>query len=51
MVNGALRSPSEAVLGDDILAMVATLSNDLRGWRDRAILLLGFAGGLRRRLG
>lgn len=38
----------EAVLGDDILAMVATLSNDLRGWRDRAILLLGFAGGLRR---
>ncbi|MBX9933506.1 MAG: tyrosine-type recombinase/integrase [Methylobacterium sp.] len=38
----------EAVLGDDVLAMVATLSNDLRGWRDRAILLLGFAGGLRR---
>jgi integrase len=28
--------------------MLATLSNDLRGWRDRAILLLGFAGGLRR---
>jgi len=38
----------EAVLGEDLLAMVATLANDLRGWRDRAILLLGFAGGLRR---
>jgi integrase len=38
----------EAVLGEDVLAMLATLSNDLRGWRDRAILLLGFAGGLRR---
>jgi hypothetical protein len=33
----------EAVLGDDVLAMISTLPNDLRGWRDRAILLLGFA--------
>ena len=33
---------------DDILAMVASLPFDLRGLRDRAILLLGFAGGLRR---
>jgi integrase len=31
-----------------ILAMVATLPYDLRGLRDRAILLLGYAGGLRR---
>ena len=38
----------EAILADDILAMVATLSHDLRGLRDRAILLLGYAGGLRR---
>ncbi|PAQ04280.1 tyrosine-type recombinase/integrase [Mesorhizobium mediterraneum] len=38
----------EAVLGDDIKAMIATLGHDLRGLRDRAILLLGFAGGLRR---
>jgi integrase len=38
----------EAILADDILAMVATLSFDLRGFRDRAILLLGYAGGLRR---
>ena len=38
----------EAILRDDILAMVATLPHDLRGLRDRAILLLGYAGGLRR---
>lgn len=28
--------------------MLATLTHDLRGLRDRAILLIGFAGGLRR---
>lgn len=38
----------EAVLGEDLLAMLATLAMDLRGLRDRAILLLGFAGALRR---
>ena len=38
----------EAILPDDIQAMVATLTYDLRGLRDRAILLLGYAGGLRR---
>lgn len=38
----------EAVLAEDIIAMVASLSYDLRGLRDRAILLLGYAGGLRR---
>ncbi|MDK3075817.1 tyrosine-type recombinase/integrase [Sedimentitalea sp. JM2-8] len=38
----------EAILAEDILAMVATLSYDLRGLRDRAILLLGYSGGLRR---
>ncbi|WP_306112514.1 MULTISPECIES: tyrosine-type recombinase/integrase [unclassified Roseovarius] len=37
-----------AILAKDILAMVATLPYDLRGLRDRAILLLGYAGGLRR---
>lgn len=37
-----------AILPEDILAMVATLPYDLRGLRDRAILLLGYAGGLRR---
>lgn len=38
----------EAILAEDILAMVATLPFDLRGLRDRAILLLGYTGGLRR---
>ena len=38
----------EAILPEDILAMVATLPFYLRGLRDRAILLLGYAGGLRR---
>jgi len=38
----------EAIMADDIRAMLDTLSFDLRGLRDRAILLLGYAGGLRR---
>jgi integrase len=39
----------EAVMPADLLAMLDTLPPaDLRGLRDRAILLLGFAGGLRR---
>ena len=38
----------EAILAEDVRAMVATLPHDLRGLRDRAILLIGFTGGLRR---
>lgn len=38
----------EAILPDDLRDMLATLPLDLRGLRDRAILLIGFAGGLRR---
>jgi integrase len=39
----------EAILPEDLRAMIATLDlRDLRGLRDRAILLIGFAGGLRR---
>ena len=38
----------EAVLAEDIIAMVSSLPFDLRGLRDRAILLMGYAGGLRR---
>src|SRR5260370_42431686 len=39
----------EAILPEHLLAMIATLDlGDLRGLRDRAILLVGFAGGLRR---
>jgi len=38
----------EAILPEDLIDMLATLPLDLRGLRDRAILLIGFAGGLRR---
>jgi len=38
----------EAILPEDLRDMLATLPRDLRGLRDRAILLIGFAGGLRR---
>ena len=38
----------DALGAEEVLAMAATLAHDLRGLRDRAILLLGFAGGLRR---
>ncbi|MGO9390250.1 tyrosine-type recombinase/integrase [Rhodoblastus sp.] len=38
----------EAIFADELLAMLAMLDMDLRGLRDRAILALGFAGGLRR---
>ncbi|SEN53543.1 Site-specific recombinase XerD [Loktanella fryxellensis] len=38
----------EAILPEDLIAMLATLPHDLRGLRDRALLLIGFAGGLRR---
>ncbi|MEE4187015.1 MAG: tyrosine-type recombinase/integrase [Roseobacter sp.] len=38
----------EAILPEDILAMLATLPFDLRGLRDRAMLLIGYTGGLRR---
>jgi integrase len=38
----------EAILPEDIHDMLATLPHDLRGLRDRALLLIGFTGGLRR---
>ena len=46
----SVRPPDQktSLLTDNILAMVSTLPFDLRGLRDRAILLIGFAGGLRR---
>lgn len=37
-----------AILADDLRQMLGLLSHDLIGLRDRAILLVGFAGGLRR---
>ena len=38
----------EAIFAEDLLAMLATLEHDLRGLRDKAMLAIGFAGGLRR---
>lgn len=39
----------EAILPEDLIAMLETLERGtLTGLRDRAILLIGFAGGLRR---
>jgi integrase len=39
----------EAVLAEDVIAMIETLDRGtLRGLRDRAMLLIGYAGGLRR---
>jgi integrase len=39
----------EAILPQDLIAMLETLDRgSLRGLRDRAMLLIGFAGGLRR---
>jgi integrase len=46
--HGAPPRRKAAVSAEEILAMAATLRFDLRGLRDRAILLVGFAGGLRR---
>jgi len=49
--NSHARPPvqKEAVLAEDIIAMVETLDRgSLRGLRDRAMLLIGYAGGLRR---
>ena len=46
--HGRPPAQKEAVLAEDLLRMIETLGRDLRGLRDRAILLIGFAGGLRR---
>jgi integrase len=47
-VHGRPPIQKEAIFTDDLRAMLATLDNDLRGLRDKAILAIGFAGGLRR---
>jgi integrase len=46
--HGRPSAQKEAILPEDLRDMLATLPHDLRGLRDRAILLIGFAGGLRR---
>ncbi len=47
--HGRPPAQKEAVLPEDLRAMLATLDRgSLRGLRDHALLLIGFAGGLRR---
>ncbi|MBB4170695.1 integrase [Rhizobium sp. BK538] len=46
----ALPRQKEAILPEDLIAMLETPERGtLRGLRDRALLLVGFAGGLRRK--
>lgn len=45
---GTAPHQARAILVDDLRAMLAALPDDLRGRRDRALLLIGFAGGFRR---
>ena len=45
---GAAQQGKTAAVTDDIRAMVGSLVGDLRGVRDRALLLIGFAGAFRR---
>lgn len=47
--HASLPRQKEALLPEDLISMLETLDRGtLRGLRDRAMLLLGFAGGLRR---
>lgn len=45
---GTAQTPKSPVLTRDIKEMINTLPDNLLGIRDRALLLLGFAGGFRR---
>jgi site-specific recombinase XerD len=45
---GTAPRQARGMLEDDIVAMVGALPGDLRGLRDRALLLVGFVGGMRR---
>lgn len=47
-VHGSKQNGKAPALVENIRAMVATLGNDLGDVRDRALLLVGFAGALRR---
>ncbi len=47
-VNGTSQTQKAPAVSGDIKMMLATLSDTLIGVRDRALLLLGFAGGFRR---
>jgi site-specific recombinase XerD len=45
---GTAQRQAKAISVEDLRAMIAALPDDLRGLRDRALLLLGFVGGMRR---
>jgi len=47
-VKGTAQQGKAAAVTDDVRAMVVGLPDTLRGHRDRALLLLGFAGAFRR---
>ncbi len=47
-IHGTAQTGKQAAVTADVRAMVATLTDTLPGWRDRALLLLGFAGAFRR---
>jgi integrase len=47
-VNGTRPRQAQAATLDPLRAMLAPLPDDLSGLRDRALLLIGFAGGFRR---
>ena len=45
---GVAQEQKEPLRGDDVKTMMTALPNTPRGWRDRAILVLGYAGAFRR---
>ncbi len=45
---GTAPHQARPILVEDLKAMLAALPDDLRGLRDRALLLIGFAAGMRR---
>jgi site-specific recombinase XerD len=46
--HGRRVQPKAPALAEHVIAMAQTTPHTLRGWRDRALLLLGFAGAFRR---
>ncbi len=45
---GVAQEKKEPLRGDDVKIMMSALPNTPRGWRDRAILVVGYAGAFRR---
>lgn len=46
--HGMARAEAKPLLRDDLFLLLERTSDDLKGMRDRALLLVGFAGGFRR---